>query len=268
VRRVPSMVPGAARLAAAALVAASLGAHGALDPDSALATSRAAIGTAPGAYAFTDTQGRRVTLADFRGQPLVVSFVYTGCSQVCPTTTRFLGKAVRDARAILGPDAFRVVSIGFNAPADNPVSMKVFARQNGIDDPRWSFLVADPGAREGLARDFGFAYEAQSGGFDHLTQVTVLDAEGRIRAQLYGESFALPMLVQPLRNLALGQPLPRPSAAAWLDRVRLVCTVYDPLTGKYRLDYTLFIEIGAGLSVLGLTLGFLLRERRRPRHGA
>lgn len=236
-----------------------------LDADAALAASRAAIGTQPREAAFTDTAGARVSLWGFRGRPLVVSFVYTGCSQVCPTTTRFLAKAVREARAVLGKDAFDVASIGFNVPADNPVSMRVFARQNGIEDPRWSFLVPDAAALGALARDFGFAYAAQSGGFEHLTQVTVLDATGRIHAQLYGESLALPMLVQPLRELVLGEPVEPDSLAAVVDRVRLLCTVYDPVSGKYRLDYALFVEMLAGLVALGGTAAFLLRERRRGR---
>jgi protein SCO1/2 len=236
-----------------------------LDADSAFAASRAAVGSTPGDFQFTDTGGRRVALASFRGRPLVVSFVYTGCSQVCPTTTRFLSKAVREARDVVGKEAFDVVSIGFNVPADNPMSMRVFARQNGIDDPRWSFVVPDAGALEPLARAFGFSYAASAGGFDHLTQVTILDADGRVAAQLYGESFALPMLVQPLRELALGQPVSAASLGALVDRVRLLCTVYDPLSGKYRLDYALFIEMLAGLIVLGGTAAFLLRERRRAR---
>jgi protein SCO1/2 len=236
-----------------------------LDPDGALAASRAAVGSQPGDFTFTDTGGKRVALASFRGRPLVVSFVYTGCSQVCPTTTRFLAKAVREARDVVGKEAFDVVSVGFNIPADNPMSMRVFARQNGIDDPRWAFVVPDPGAPAELARQFGFSYAAQSGGFDHLTQVTLLDGEGRVRAQFYGESFAIPMLVQPLRDLALGQPLDAGSLGAVVDRVRLLCTVYDPLSGKYRLDYALFIEIFAGLIALGGTAAFLLRERWRAR---
>jgi protein SCO1/2 len=245
-------------------MAAALPARAApLDADTALAASRAAIGSTPADFTFTDTDGRRVTLATFRGRPLVVSFVYTGCSQVCPTTTRFLSKAVRAAREVVGRDAFDVVSIGFNVPADNPVSMRVFARQNGIEDPRWAFVVPDAAAMEGLAEAFGFSYAASSGGFDHLTQVTILDARGRIQAQLYGESFALPMLVQPLRELSLGEPLSNASAGTLLDRVRLLCTVYDPLSGKYRLDYALFIEVLAGLIVLGGTAVFLVRERRR-----
>jgi protein SCO1/2 len=253
------------RIAALLLCMAALPAGSAgLDGDRALAASRAAIGTQPGAHAFTDTDGRRVTLADYRGRPLVVSFVYTACSQVCPATTAFLGKAVPKARAVVGADAFNVVSIGFNPPSDNPVSMRVFARRHGIEDARWAFLTPDGGAPEALARDFGFSYAAQSGGYEHLMQVTVLDGEGRVRAQVYGESFELPMLVQPLRELSLGQPVSA-SLTALVDRARLLCTVYDPLTGKYRLDYALFIELGVGILVLGATLGFLLRERRRSR---
>jgi hypothetical protein len=47
--------------------------------------------------------------------------------------------------------------------------------------------------------------------------------------------------------------------------VKLLCTVYDARTGKYRLDYALFIEMLAGLIVLGGTAAFLVRERRRSR---
>lgn len=236
-----------------------------IDADRALARSQAAVGSTPGAFAFTDTDGRRVTLADYRGKPLVVSFIYTGCSQVCPTTTRFLAKAVREARLVLGAGAFQVVSIGFDPASDNPVSMRVFARANGVDDPRWAFLAPDAGVPEALARDLGFTYASQSGGFDHLLQVTILDGRGRVYQQIYGESFELPMLVRPLRELALGEPAAATSVSALLARARLLCTVYDPRSGKYRLNYGLFIEIAVGLFCLAFTLGFLLRERRRSR---
>ena len=257
-------------VAALLLAAAAGSAFATIDESQAMAASRAAIGSEPGAHWFTDVHGRRVSLAEYRGKPLVVSFVYTGCSQVCPTTTRFLAKAVREARDVVGADGFRVISIGFDIPADNPVSMRVFAKRNGIDDPRWAFLTPDPGGPQALAREFGFAFEQRSGGFDHLTQVTVLDANGRVYAQVNGETFALPMLVQPLRELALGAPREAQAGRAGgglLERVRLLCSVYDPLTGKYRLDYGLFIELGVGFLCLGATLAFLVREHRRRARG-
>ncbi|QJR14255.1 SCO family protein [Usitatibacter palustris] len=236
-----------------------------LDVDRALAASRAAIGSQPGDAGLTGTDGRRTSLAAFRGKPLVVSFVYTACSQVCPTTTRYLSKAVAEARTVVGAGTFEVVSIGFDPPADNPMSMRVFARQQGVDDPRWHFVVLDAGARERVARDFGFSYSASAGGYEHLTQVTVLDAQGRVHAQVNGESFALPMLVQPLKELVLGAPPAAPGSLTWLERARLICTIYDPLADKYRLDFRLFIELGVGISVLGAIAAFLLRERRRAR---
>jgi protein SCO1/2 len=261
-RRLVARLGIAAVLAAPGFVAAIAPV---LDPDRALAASRAAVGSEPHNFAFTTAEGERVKLSDYRGKPLIVSFVYTGCSQVCPTTTRFLTKAVREARKVVGEDSFRVASIGFNIPSDNPMSMRVFAKQNGVDDPRWAFLTPDAGAPEALARDFGFAYAAQSGGYDHLMQLTILDGRGRLYQQVYGESFELPMLVRPLRELVLGEPVGERTVGEWLQRVRLVCTVYDPLSGKYRLDYALFIEIAVGVTCLGLTLAFLWRERRRAR---
>ena len=248
--------------------ALALPAGAALDAERAFGESRAAIGSRPAAHAFTDTEGRRVTLADYRGKPLVVSLVYTGCSQVCPATTRFLSKAVREARAVVGDHAFRVVSIGFDIPNDNPMSMKVFARQHGIDDPAWSFLTPEPGVPAPLARDLGFAWAPGAGGIEHLLQVTVLDGRGRVYAQVYGESFKLPMLIQPLRELVLDAPVEDRSVVALYERVKLLCTVYDPATGRYRLDLRLFIELAVGVLCLGATLGFLLRERRRTRRTA
>jgi hypothetical protein len=47
--------------------------------------------------------------------------------------------------------------------------------------------------------------------------------------------------------------------------VRILCTVYDPRAGKYRLNYGLFIELFVGLTVLGAILYYLANEWRRHR---
>ena len=254
--------------AAALLLAATCAPASALEYDSALAQSKAAIGRQLDDYALTDADGRRVRLADFRDKPLLVSFVYTGCSQVCPTTTRFLDQAVRAAARDLGDGAFNVATIGFNLPFDNPAAMKHFAKQQGIDRTNWKFLSPDPGSVERLTGDFGFAYAASTGGFDHVAQVSVVDANGRIVRQLYGESFDPALLTAALRSAASGAPVQLQDLRTLLDRVRVLCSVYDPASGKYRLDYTLFVEIFAGITVLGAVAHYLLREWRRQRRPA
>lgn len=245
---------------------ARAGSEGAtLEANAALERSQRVIGAPVGDYAFRSADGTPARLAQLRGRPVLVSFVYTACSQVCPTTTRFLARAVAEADRMLGPGRYAVVTIGFNYPYDTPEAMKAFARQQGIDRRDWLFLSPEAGAVDGITRDLGFSYAASAGGFDHLTQVTLLDAEGRVAAQVYGENFEVPMLVGPLKALLTGAPLPEVSVANVLERVRLLCTVYDPRTGRYRLDYAIVIEIAVGASILIATIFFLLREWARHR---
>ena len=237
----------------------------ALDPRAVLQTSQAAIGKPIGDYTLVDADGRPVRLAEYQGKPLIVSFVYTGCTQVCPTTTKFLDRAIDEAQRALGQDAFRVITIGFNLPFDTPLAMHDFRKRQGIDRPNWEFLAADAPTVAGLARDTGFVWTPTASGFDHLTQATIIDGRGRVFQQVYGESFELPMFVGPLKELATGSPAPVQDLAGIFERVRILCTVYDPRAGKYRLNYGLIIEILVGLSVLGGTLAYLGNEWRRQR---
>lgn len=258
----------ARRLFLLAALATSIAPATALDLDRSLRESQAAVGREVGDYSFTDRDGTRVRLSDYRGKPLLVSLIYTGCTQVCPMTTKFLGKAVREAQDTLGRDAFSVVTIGFNLPFDNPTAMKTFAKQQGVDLPHWNFLSPDAEGIERLMHDLGFSSSANASGFDHVTQLTILDANGRVFRQIYGDSFELPMLVGPLRELVNGTPAPAQNLADLVQRVRILCTVYDPLTGKYRLNYGLFIEILVGLSVLGAIAYYVSDEWRRHRRAS
>ena len=252
-------------LVAGLLFANAAPAAGEIDPAKALATSQAAVGRGLGDYTLVNGEGTPVRLAEYRGKPLIVSFIYTGCTQVCPTTTRFLGRAIQEAQGALGKDAFRVVTVGFNLPFDTPVAMREFQKKHGIELANWEFLAADAPTVEGLARDTGFVWAPTTSGFDHLTQATIVDGRGRVFQQVYGESFELPMLIGPLKELVTGAPAPAQNLAGILERVRILCTVYDPRAGKYRLNYGLIIEILVGVSVLGATVFYLGNEWRRQR---
>ena len=222
----------------------------ALDERTALKESQAAIGRQAGDYRFTDSEGRPVRLSELRGKPLVVSFVYTGCFQVCPATTQFLAAAAAEAERTLGAGAFRVATIGFNLPFDTPTAMKDFRRRYGLASPHWLFLSPQTGELAALVADFGFRYEATPAGFDHLLQASILDADGRIYRQIYGEAFDVPQFVGPLLELAQNRPVAQGSVAALWEQVKLLCTVYDASSGRYRLDYAVFVELIVGATVL------------------
>lgn len=241
----------------------------ALDAATALRESQAAIGRDMGHHQLLDSQGRPIRLADLKGKPLLVSFIYTGCFKVCPTTTKSLAEAVEQLAEVFGAGTFNVVSIGFNQPFDSPAAMRAFAAQAGIDQPNWKFLSPPAATVDALTADFGFRYVATPAGFDHMLKVSVLDAQGRIATQVYGERLTRDQLGEPLRLMLRDTPLP-PGAplADLIERVRILCTVYDPHTGTYRYDYGLFIEIAGGVTFLLAMVWFFLdewRARRRQR---
>ncbi|MEO7116778.1 MAG: SCO family protein [Caldimonas sp.] len=238
----------------------------ALNADAAVRASQAAIGERIGEHILLDRDANPVRLSSYRGKPLLVSFIYTGCFQVCPTGTRALQQTVRVLEKRFGTGQFNVVSIGFNQPADSPAAMKAFAAQNGINLPYWTFLSPAASDVEALTREFGFSFQATAAGFDHVLQVTLVDAEGRVVRQVYGGEIAPDALGEPLTLLLARQPLPLQSGlSALIDRVRILCTVYDPRTGTYRVDYSLALEIAGGLTFAITMLGYLFNEWRQRR---
>ena len=241
----------------------------AMDQTAALRASQAAVGRAIGDYTLQDREGRAVRLSSYRGKPLLVSFIYTGCFQICPTTTRTLQQAAAVARDALGDVRFNVISIGFNQPADSPQALKSFAAQYGINSPNWEFLSPPAAIVPALARDFGFDFVATAAGFDHLLQVSVVDAEGRIYRQIYGEDYSADYLTEPLRQLITGSPVAdATSLSAILEQVRILCSVYDPRTGKYRVSYAIVLEIAGGATFLLWIIWFFVNEWLKRRRSA
>lgn len=243
-----------------------------VDPAEALERSEAAIGNTVGDHRLLLSDGRTLTLSELKGRPLVLSLIYTSCSTVCPIGTERLKASVAEARKALGGEAFQILTLGFDARNDTPQRMRAFAVDHHIDrDPLWNMASASPATLDALLGEVGFSYAAAAGGFEHVAQTTILDAEGRVYRQVYGDDFPLPVLVEPLKELVFGVRVSSFTPAALADRLRFLCTVYDPKSGRYRIDYGIYMGMGAGaLSLIAMAwvivylwLGIRRAERAR-----
>ncbi|MDQ5881283.1 MAG: hypothetical protein QG616_1113 [Pseudomonadota bacterium] len=241
-----------------------------LDEKSAFERSQAAIGRDVGNFVLLDRNAQPVELKKFRGKPLLVNFIYTACFQVCPTTTRNLQKAIVETVSVMGAERFNIVTIGFNQPFDSPQAMKDFATRYGLDLPNWEFLSPAPALVADVTQNFGFSFVATPAGFDHLNQITLVDAEGRIVRQVYGEKFTPKDLAEPLKLLITGSAIsPEVSTVKELmERVRILCSVYDPVTGRYRTNYSVYFMIAGFITFLGflifMSLNMWKNRRRTP----
>jgi protein SCO1/2 len=228
-----------------------------LDPRKVLELSEAALGREVGSHVLTGSDGQALSLVTYRGRPLVISLVYTSCSSVCPTTTQHLLEAVRQARMALGSDRFAVLTVGFDARRDTPRRLSSFAESQEIAGPDWRLASGNEATLAALIQDLGFSYVAAAGGFEHITQTTIVDPEGRIYRHVYGDDFPIQIFVEPLKELVFGTTTRALSLTAMIDRLKFLCTVYDPNLGRYRTSYAIAMGIAAGGSAL-LSLGWIL----------
>ncbi|MDO8261632.1 MAG: SCO family protein [Gallionella sp.] len=236
------------------------------DEKAALKASQDAIGNRLGDYTLQDRSGRTVRLSDYLGKPLVISMIYTHCPIICATTTRSLS-ALKLSQDALGADSFGVLTVGFDTENDIPETMGDFAKRMDVNLPNWEFVSSDPDTINKLSKDLGFTFlPSADGGFNHITQTTFIDGEGRVYLHVYGDEFENQTLLQPLKDLIYNIKTAKPGIAGLSNKVKLFCTVYDVKTGKYRLDYSYFYGIGLGvLATLLITWWIVLEHRRSPK---
>ena len=96
------------------------------------------IGPAP-PFTLTSQDGKSVALADLRGKVLAVTFIYTGCPDICPLVTQ---KMV-DVQNALGAEfgaKIAFVSITLDPEHDTPAVLKDYAQSWGAKPNGWMFL--------------------------------------------------------------------------------------------------------------------------------
>jgi protein SCO1/2 len=127
-----------------------------------------------------DHTGRPRTLEDFRGKAVVVTFGFTHCPDVCPTTLADLSQAVQS----LGTQSDRVQVLFVTVDPERDTK-EVLAKYVTAFDPRFLGLYGDAAATQRAAKEFKVYYEKRKTGdtysVDHSGQTYVIDPQGRLR---------------------------------------------------------------------------------------
>jgi len=137
----------------------------------------------------TGHDGKRRTLADFKGKVVLVFFGYTQCPDVCPTTLARFAQVAKE----LGPDAdsMQVVFISVDPERD---TQDLLAKYVPAFDPRFLGLFGDAQETLRTAKEFKVLYQKQPGKteqsytIDHSAGTYVFDKAGRVRLFLRHEA--------------------------------------------------------------------------------
>lgn len=157
-----------------------------------------------------DQDGRTRRLADWRGQALAVTFVYTRCPlpNFCPLMDRHFGEV---QRAIAGDESLRgrahLLSVSFDPGHDTPQVLRTHAAKVSADPAHWTFVTARAEELEPFARRFGVTIVREgstAAEIVHNLRTAVIDPAGRIVTILSGNEWTPPQLVAHLRK-AIGR---------------------------------------------------------------
>jgi protein SCO1/2 len=133
-------------------------------------------------FTLTDQNGKKRTLADFKGKVVVVFFGYTQCPDVCPTTMAEMASVMKD----LGPqaDQVQVLFITLDPERDTP---QLLASYVPAFDKRFLGLWGTPEQTAKVAKEFKVFYQKVPGSepgqysIDHTAGSYVFDRDGKIR---------------------------------------------------------------------------------------
>jgi protein SCO1/2 len=179
-------------------------------------------------FTLTDQHGAPFHMADAKGRVVVMTFIYTHCTDLCP----FITLKVKGARDLLGKDADKAVFVAVTTDPERDTQSVIdaYSTAAGLSDG-WSFVTGslaavkdvwfnygvgvdiekkpsdEPPAKAGSQSDepeptqglspteVGLAHgivDAFGGGYDvsHSTPFWIIDRQGRIRASM--DADALP----------------------------------------------------------------------------
>lgn len=184
------------------LVGAILALRGRADATPKLQGTDLGATVAP-AIQLVDQSGASVSLKQLRGHPVVLTFLYTHCPDVCPLTAEKLHAAA----AALGPQAkqIRWLAVSIDPQGDTPASATAFAAAHHLTG-QLHFLLGTAAQLQPIWQSYFIAVQAQLNAqtgamtIDHSIGVFLIDGQGRERVYL-DNSFTPAMLTSDLRLL-------------------------------------------------------------------
>jgi protein SCO1 len=121
-------------------------------------------------FTLTDEHGKPVSMDQYRGKPVVVTYVYTHCKESCPIQAQMIRGALDD----LGHD-IPALAVTVDPFRDTPASARAFLRRAKMTG-RMRFVLGTRRQLQPLYR--GFAIQPQLRDREHQAYITLVDPEG------------------------------------------------------------------------------------------
>jgi protein SCO1 len=136
-------------------------------------------------FRLTDQNGRTISLSQFRGQPIILTFLYTHCPDQCPLTAEKLRTTMQN----LGGSArhVAVLAVSTDPRGDTVTSALSFSNKHGMQN-YWHYLLGTQSQLAPIWSSYA-VYAAPTptsngGAVNHTTAIFIIDKQGHERVLL------------------------------------------------------------------------------------
>ena len=147
-------------------------------------------------FALRDERGRPVSMKQFRGRPVAVTFLYTTCEDTCPTQAQ----QIKGALDLIGRPV-PALAIAVDPPRDTPAKAREFLSKYDLTG-RMRWVLGSRAELEPLWR--GFAIQEQLPDAEHQARIVLIDEDGFQRVGFPASQATPERLAHDLRELGAG----------------------------------------------------------------
>jgi protein SCO1 len=151
------------------------------------------VGDAVPDYKFTNQFGAPLSLAQYKGRSLAITFIFTRCPfpTFCPRMSQGFEKAQRALKAQSTTTNWSLLSISFDPAYDTPERLKKYTAAYNLDTNHWWFATSDLWTIDGITEQFGLTFyrETPTALPQHNLRTVVIDARGRVQKVFVGNEW-------------------------------------------------------------------------------
>ncbi len=152
------------------------------------------VGDAIPDYKFTNQFGTPISLAQFKGQAVGLTFIFTRCPfpTFCPRMNQHFQKAEKQLKALGNATKnWTLLSLSFDPAWDTPERLHKYASTYNIDTNHWQFATSDMWTIDGITEQFGLTFYRDTPNAlpNHNLRTVVIDASGRVHKVFTGNEW-------------------------------------------------------------------------------
>ena len=169
------------------------------------------IGDAVPNYQFVTESGQAVSLGQFKGQAVALTFFFTRCPfpNFCPRMSGHFFEVQQALKSRANaPTNWHLFSVSFDVEFDTPQILRYYARNYKADPKRWNFLTGALIDVDAFTEQLGLVFSREEGSFNfnHTLRTAVIDTRGRLQHVFIGNEWKPQELVDEMVKAAAVPP--------------------------------------------------------------